>query len=108
MRRALRVLLVLAAAMAVFVGVLAMVPPEVVAGAAARTGEWAGALAVARVACIAALWWWWRPAVAKVPGLRAAGREYLAERRNFYCLALCAVELFVVQNVAGEAWRGLG
>ena len=107
MRRALRVVVVLLAAGAAFAGVLAVVPVELAARAAVRTGEWAAALTAVRVAGIAALWWWWTPAVQRLPGLTAAGREYLAERRDFYCLALCAVELFVVQDVAGEAWRWL-
>ena len=78
---------------------------DAVSRSAAR---WGTGLAVARVAAIAALWWWWTPVLARVSALTEEARTYLAERRNFYCLALCAIELFVVQNALGNAWNWLG
>lgn len=63
---------------------------------------WATPLAAVRLALIGAVWIWWKPLVSRVGPRRETARAYLVSRRHFYGMFLCAVELVIVQNVAGR------
>jgi len=104
-RRLGRALLWTAGIAGLVAGLAFLAANGVLDAAAGVSSRWAVPLTVVRVGVIAGLWWWWMPLMERVPGLTAAGREYLAKRRHFYALALCAVEVLVVLNALGELWR---
>ena len=85
----------------------ALLSPARLEAMAAATAAWRPALTVARVAGLVALWIWWEALVARVPGATEEGRRHLSGRRHFYVACLAAVELLIVQDGAGAAWRAL-
>ncbi|MYE82108.1 MAG: hypothetical protein F4X36_09770 [Gammaproteobacteria bacterium] len=89
-----------AAVLAAFV----LLPSGWVVAAHAHVETWTVWLAAVRTAAIVAAWVWWDALVALVPGITPAGAGYLRERRRFWIGALLAVEVLLVQNVAGTLW----
>ena len=83
---------------------LVLLPTGWVAAAHAHVESWRLWLAAGRAAAIVAAWVWWDALVARLPGITPDGAGYLRERRRFWIGALVAVEVLVVQNVAGALW----